>query len=89
MRGTKDGRQAACDLLLYHDDGYAFTAIPVAATMLQYLDGAIRRPGLSLQAHIVDPERLLEDMERLGIQVQYRGARTVEEQARLAKVRHD
>ena len=46
------------------------TAVPVVACLLQYLDGSCRRPGLWCQANIVDPERLLRDIERLGVAVQ-------------------
>jgi saccharopine dehydrogenase (NAD+, L-lysine-forming) len=64
-----------CDgghLSLYHADGYVFTAVPIAACVLQWLDGGIRRPGVHMMAHVVDPARLLRDMERLGIQVEDR-----------------
>ena len=57
-------------MFLYHEDGYAFTAIPAAACLLQILDQTSRRPGLWLQALIVDPDRLMVDMERMGIQIQ-------------------
>lgn len=67
VRGSKHGREEAADLILYHEDGYLFTAIPVVACLLQYLDGSIRRPGLWLQAHAVDPDRLMTDMEGMGI----------------------
>lgn len=70
VRGRKDGQPKAVDLLLYHEDGYAFTAIPAAACLLQVLDGSIRRPGLWLQANAVEPERFMGDLERLGITVQ-------------------
>ncbi|MGD8856541.1 MAG: saccharopine dehydrogenase NADP-binding domain-containing protein [Chloroflexota bacterium] len=68
-RGQKDGQARAIDLILYHQDGYAFTAIPAAACLLQYLDGSIRRPGLWLQATAVEPGRFMLDMERMGIQI--------------------
>ncbi len=68
-RGQKDGRAKALDLTLYHPDGYVFTAVPVVATLLQLLDGSARKPGLHLQAHIVEPQRLMRDMVHLGIEV--------------------
>jgi saccharopine dehydrogenase (NAD+, L-lysine-forming) len=69
LRGRKGGLARAADLILYHEDGYAFTAIPAAACLLQLLDGSIRRPGLWLQASAVEPGRLMADMARMGIQV--------------------
>jgi saccharopine dehydrogenase (NAD+, L-lysine-forming) len=72
VQGRKGENVEAVDLILYHEDGYAFTAIPAAACLLQYLDGSIRRPGLWLQAIAVEPGRLMADMERMGIRVEYR-----------------
>ncbi len=69
-QGQKDGQARAIDLILYHEDGYAFTAIPAAACLLQYLDGSIRRPGLWLQANVVEPGRFISDMGRMGVEVQ-------------------
>ena len=68
-QGTSDGQAKAMDITLYHEDGYVFTAIPVVACLLQYLDGSIRKPGLWTQANIVEPDRLIRDMERMGIEV--------------------
>ncbi len=68
-RGVKDGRDKAVDLIISHEDGYMFTAIPAAACLLQYLDGSIRKPGLWLQANAVEPARLMADMERMGVEI--------------------
>ncbi len=65
--GWKDGKLLKKELCLSHPDGYALTAIPVVACLLQYLDGSIRKPGLWLQALIVQPERMLADMQRMGV----------------------
>lgn len=68
-RGKEDGQAKAINLTLYHPDGYVFTAVPVVATLLQLLDGSARKPGLHLQAHIVEPRRLMRDLARLGIEI--------------------
>ena len=67
--GMKDGIARTRQVTLYHPDGYVFTAVPVVACLLQYLDGLFKKPGLWTQALIVDPTRLMKDMERLGIEV--------------------
>lgn len=50
-------------------DAYALTAAPVAALLMQW--DAARRPGLSCQAMLGDPERLVRDMEGLGVASRY------------------
>jgi len=67
--GWKDGKLLKDDLILSHPDGYTLTAIPVVACLLQYLDGSIRQPGLWFQSQIVDAERMLADMQRMGVAV--------------------
>jgi hypothetical protein len=69
-RGEMDGQPKIIHVTIAHPDGYMFTAIPVAACLLQYLDGSIAKPGLWLQAHIVEPTRFMNDMQRMGISVQ-------------------
>jgi saccharopine dehydrogenase (NAD+, L-lysine-forming) len=68
-QGQVDGIREKRQLILHHEDGYLFTAIPAAACLLQYLDGSIRKPGLWLQAHLVEPNRLMADMQRMGIEI--------------------
>jgi saccharopine dehydrogenase (NAD+, L-lysine-forming) len=65
--GTKDGHPRKLQFTISHRDGYLFTAIPVAACLLQYLDGSIHEPGLWMQAHVVEPTRFMFDMQRMGI----------------------
>jgi saccharopine dehydrogenase (NAD+, L-lysine-forming) len=69
-RGIQGGEQKSLDVVVYHKDGYMITAIPVAACLLQYLDGTIRKPGLWFQALVVEPERFMSDMERMGVDIQ-------------------
>ncbi len=67
--GIADGESQRVDLTLFHEDGYQFTAVPVAATLLQYLEGTARKPGVWLQAHLVDPTQLLVDMQHMGVEM--------------------
>lgn len=67
--GEKDGKRRAVEILSEHDNAYHFTIIPVIACLKQYFDGAIRKPGLWMMGHIVDPDRLFGDMEQMGIQI--------------------
>jgi saccharopine dehydrogenase (NAD+, L-lysine-forming) len=69
-KGKKAGVAQDMAVTISHPDGYLFTAIPVVACLLQYLDGTIARPGLWLQALVVDPPRFINDMERMGISVE-------------------
>ncbi len=68
-QGLKDGQASSIEVTLSHPDGYAFTAIPVVACLLQYLDGSIQKPGLWTQANLVDPQQMLRDMQRMGVEV--------------------
>lgn len=68
-RGMKDGRDHALDLQIGHDDGYALTAIPAAACLLQMLAGQIAGPGLRLQGLAVEADRFMADIGRLGARV--------------------
>ncbi len=65
--GIKD--QARVDLLakVSHKDGYELTAIPVVATLLQYIDGSVTTPGLWMMGHFAEPVRLMADMQKMGI----------------------
>jgi len=69
VAGTLGGHPAEVEVVLRHPDGYVLTAAPVVACLLQYLDGSIRRPGLWMMGHLVDPHRLAADIERMGVSV--------------------
>jgi Saccharopine dehydrogenase NADP binding domain len=60
-------------LSLAHEDEYAVVAIPVAATVVQYLSptttGSIRKPGLWRQAVVVEPRQFFQDLERMGVRI--------------------
>jgi saccharopine dehydrogenase (NAD+, L-lysine-forming) len=67
--GMRDGRPATLGVEVAHADGYLLTAAPMVACLLQMLDGSARRPGLHLQALLADPDRLLKDIQAMGVEV--------------------
>jgi hypothetical protein len=69
-QGKKVGKDAVLELIVSHPDGYFMTAAPVVACLLQYLDGSIRKPGLWMQANLIEPSRLMNDLERMGVSIQ-------------------
>ena len=68
--GLKNGQPLNVKLILEHDSAYDFTVIPVLAMLKQYLDGSKRKPGLWMMGHLADPDRLLVDMEKMGVKIQ-------------------
>jgi saccharopine dehydrogenase (NAD+, L-lysine-forming) len=64
------GEPARLWLRLSHADGYDFTAIPVVACLLQWLEGGARRPGLATMGNVVEPLRFVADLERLGVRIE-------------------
>jgi saccharopine dehydrogenase (NAD+, L-lysine-forming) len=68
---AKDGtEESKLRLMACHSDVYHFTAAPVVATVKQYLDGSISRPGLWIMGHAIDPARLMGDLSSMGITLQ-------------------
>ena len=65
---------AAYTAELSHEDAYELTAIPVVASLLQYLDGTLRQPGLWLMGQSVQTERFMRDMQRMGVSISESGA---------------
>ncbi|MDP7071621.1 MAG: saccharopine dehydrogenase NADP-binding domain-containing protein [Candidatus Marinimicrobia bacterium] len=68
--GEKDGTRQKIEIFSEYDSGYDFTVIPVIACLKQYFDGSIRKPGLWMMGHLVDHDRLLGDMEKMGVKIQ-------------------
>ena len=71
--GLHQGKEVELQLTVYHADGYVLTVAPIVACLLQVLDGTARRAGLHYQAHVVDPERMLGDMRRMGVEIEVDG----------------
>ena len=66
---TKDGKVVDVQVRLEHKDSYEMTVIPVVACLLQYLDGTLPKSGLHLMGQVVEPQRLMRDMERMGFRL--------------------
>lgn len=69
VNGKKEDKIKNLEIELSHDDGSYFTAIPVVACLLQYLDGSINKSGLWLQANVVEPNRFFDDIKRMGVKI--------------------
>jgi len=67
--GIHAGHPTSFEAAVSHRDAYELTAIPVAALLLQYLEGMARRPGLWMMGHVADPRRLFTDMKRMGVKL--------------------
>jgi saccharopine dehydrogenase (NAD+, L-lysine-forming) len=70
--GPLNGQPTSATITLRHPDGYVMTAVPVVACLLQWLDGTTRTPGIHTMGNLVEPERLLRDMVRMGVPVDAR-----------------
>lgn len=67
--GVRHGARATASVEVSGDDGYLLTAAPVVSVLRRVLDRSGRRPGVWLQAHLADPERLLSDLADVGLEV--------------------
>ena len=72
-QGGPAGHVQHMRIAVAHPDGYVLTAAPMVGCMMQMLDGTARRPGLHLQALLVDPARLLDDLKTMGVEVAVEG----------------
>lgn len=57
-------------LKVSHDDGYFLTAASVVACIMQLIDGGVRKPGLHCEANLVDPARLLQQLQQMGVGIE-------------------
>jgi saccharopine dehydrogenase (NAD+, L-lysine-forming) len=67
--GTRDGRPATASVSVQGEDGYLLTAAPAVTCLRGMLDGSIRRPGVHLQASLVDPDPFLRELAAFGLDV--------------------
>lgn len=68
-KGKRGGKDAEVCAQISHPDGYELTAIPVVAFLKQYLEGSARKAGVHMMGHLADPDRLFEDMQKMGAKV--------------------
>jgi saccharopine dehydrogenase (NAD+, L-lysine-forming) len=67
--GQRASESHSVTLQLSLEDGYWFTAIPVAAAIQHWLDPKHRKPGLHYMGHFVEPGPFLKQVESLGVRV--------------------
>jgi hypothetical protein len=65
--GEVTGVPIALTLSVAHRDEYVLTVIPVVAAILQYLKGTVKKPGLWMLGHIVEPFSFVNDLGRMGL----------------------
>jgi hypothetical protein len=68
--GERSGRPAIASVKVSGQDGYLLTAAPAVACLRRVLDRTIRKPGLHLQAHLVQPGPFLADLAKYGLDVE-------------------
>lgn len=66
--GSKDNQPVNIRIEIFHSDEYLLTAAPTVACLLQLLDGSIRQPGLWFESNLVEPQRFMSDMEKMGVE---------------------
>jgi len=67
--GVLDGKSVKLQLALKHKDEYELTAIPIISMIEQLFDGSVRKYGLHRMALFIDPERMLKDIQEMGVDV--------------------
>ncbi len=67
--GRQNGERVHFEMTASHGDGYYFTAAPVAACIIQYLNGEIRKPGLHCMANLVEPESFFPLLKIMDIRI--------------------
>lgn len=72
-KGRRGGQPASVSVSVAGTDSYLITAAPVMACLNQLIDASARRPGLHYQAQLVEPDRLLDDLAELGLEVNRAG----------------
>ncbi len=65
--GEKAGRRRRVRIVSEYADAYDFTAIAVVACLKQLFAGRINKPGMWMMGHVVETERLFQDMEAMGV----------------------
>ncbi len=65
--GEVTGVPIRMTLSVAHADEYVLTVIPVVATLLQYLNGNLSKPGLWMMGHLVEPFSFVSDLGRMGL----------------------
>ena len=71
--GAMNDHRERLRLTLECRDAYRATAIAIAPCILGLLDGSIKKPGVHMMGHMLDPEQYMEDMWSMGMTVSLHG----------------
>ena len=70
--GEKNGKDCHLDVFLFCSNVYKSTAIATAACIIQVISGNIKKPGVSYMGQAVNSDKLLADMEKMGMSIDIR-----------------
>lgn len=69
-KGLKEGKEIRHSISAFSDNAFEFTSLAVVACIKQYLDNSISKPDLYLMGNVVNPRRIIGDLEQMGIQTE-------------------
>src|SRR3989344_81745 len=68
--GKKHQKEVNLNIKASHSDPYLFTAAPVAACIIQYLNQKIKKKGLQMMGQIVETDYFFNDLKKMGIKIE-------------------
>lgn len=69
-QGVKNNKETIYSITAYSADAFEFTSLAVIACLKQYLDNSINKPDLYLMGNIVDANRIISDLNQMGVKIE-------------------